>query len=222
MPRRKRDSDKPKRPLTAYMLFCQEKRAEIKKNNPTVSFGEIGKLLGQAWQQLSPDDRKPYEDSSKEAKAHYLQEMKEYKDKHPDEEEERPKKRQKKGKGKGKGKTKRKKKDKNAPKKPCSAFFWFSKEQRPKLKAAHPEASFGDLGKMVGEAWRNLPEADRGPYVKSSLEDKERYQREIKDYKPPKESSSESESSSSESESSSSSSSSDEKDDSSSSESESD
>jgi len=215
MPRRKRDSDKPKRPLTAYMLFSQEKRADIKNNNPNVSFGEIGKLLGQAWQQLSPEDRKPFEENAKVAKAKYLDDMKEYKEKHPEgSDEERPKKRQKKGKGS------RKKKDKNAPKKPCSAFFWFSKEQRPLIKEKNPNATFGDMGKLIGEAWRALTEEDKKPYAQKATEDKQRYQIEMKDYKPPPESSSEEESSSSESESSSSTSG--ESEESSSSESESD
>jgi len=213
MPRRKRDSDKPKRPLTAYMLFCQDKRQEIKASNPNVSFGEIGKLLGRAWQQLTPDDRKPYEENTKIAKTKYLEDMKEYKEKHPEgSDDERPRKRQKRGKGT------RKKRDKNAPKKPCSAFFWFSKEQRPLIIAKNPTATFGEMGKLIGEAWRGLTDDDKKPYAVKAAEDKERYQNEMKNYKPPKEESSE-ESSSSESSESSSSSSSEESDESSSSES---
>jgi len=53
------------------------------------------------------------------------------------------------------------KKDKNAPKKPCSAFFWFSKEQRPLIKEKNPNATFGDMGKLIGEAWRALTEDDK-------------------------------------------------------------
>eukprot|EP01089_Gocevia_fonbrunei_P009266 TRINITY_DN2138_c0_g1_i2.p1 TRINITY_DN2138_c0_g1~~TRINITY_DN2138_c0_g1_i2.p1 ORF type:complete len:231 (-),score=70.23 TRINITY_DN2138_c0_g1_i2:69-761(-) len=195
MPRRKRTSDKPKRPLTAYMIFSQEKRGEIKQNNPDVSFGEVGKLLGQAWQKLSSDDRVPFENKSKEAKVRYQEELKKYKEDHPDSSDDEPPKKRLKGE-----KAKRKPKDKNAPKKPCSAFFWFSKEQRPLIKTKNPNATFGEMGKLVGEAWRNLVEADKQPYVKKATEDKNRYVIEMKNYKPPKvDSSSSSEESSSDS-----------------------
>jgi len=127
MPRRKRVSSKPKRPLTAYMFFSQEKRPEIKRNNQNVSFGEIGKLLGEAWQKQNKDERKPYEEKAKKAKEEYLSAMAVYKKAHPNNSDEEP------------PRKKRKKKDKNAPKKPCSAFVWFSKEQRPLIKKKKPK-----------------------------------------------------------------------------------
>ena len=57
MPRRKRDAHEPKRAMTAYMLFCQEKRAEVKEKNPEVGFGQIGKLLGEAWKELDTEEK---------------------------------------------------------------------------------------------------------------------------------------------------------------------
>lgn len=174
MPRRKRTSSKPKRPLTAYMFFSQEKRPEIKRENQNVSFGDIGKLLGEAWQKLSEEDRKPYEAKAKQAKAEYTAAMAKYKVEHPNNsDEERPKKR-------------RKKKDKDAPKKPCSAFVWFSKEQRPIIKKKNMNASFGDMGRLIGAAWQKLGEEDRKPYQKKAEEDKIRYGEEMKNYKPPR------------------------------------
>jgi len=248
MPRRKRESDKPRRPLTAYMLFSKSKRGEIKENNPNVSFGEIGKLLGSAWQLLNQEDRKPYEEEAQGLKAAYVEEVKKYKETHPESSDEEPaKKKQKtkkkskskkgkkskskkkkgksekkskgkgksekkkgkaKGKGRGKGR-KKKKKDVNAPKKPSSGFMWFSKERRPKIKEENPTATFGDLGRLIGEAWRGMSEEDKKPFLKKAEVDKERYKEQMANYKPPPQSesessSSESESSSSESESSSS------------------
>lgn len=47
-------SDKPKAKRTAspYIIFCQEKRTEVKKTHPNASFGETGKILGQMWAAL--------------------------------------------------------------------------------------------------------------------------------------------------------------------------
>jgi hypothetical protein len=41
--------DKPKRAPSPYIVFCTEKRAEVKEQNPDASFGELGKILGQLW-----------------------------------------------------------------------------------------------------------------------------------------------------------------------------
>jgi len=48
---------KSKRPLSAYMQFVQQKRADIVKENPDAGFGEVGKLLGAAWKKLSAAEK---------------------------------------------------------------------------------------------------------------------------------------------------------------------
>ena len=35
-----------------YIIFCSEKRAELKKTHPDATFGEIGMILGQMWTAL--------------------------------------------------------------------------------------------------------------------------------------------------------------------------
>ena len=61
----------------------------------------------------------------------------------------------KKSKGGAPSKGKKSKKDPNAPKRPLSAFMYFSKDQRPAVKAANPDATFGELGKLLAEKWSN-------------------------------------------------------------------
>jgi hypothetical protein len=73
-------------------------------------------------------------------------------------------------------------KDPNAPKKGMSAFMIFSNEQRNKIKAANPEASFGEIGRKVGEAWKALSDKQKQVYVKKSEEDKKRYESEFQTY----------------------------------------
>jgi len=75
------------------------------------------------------------------------------------------------------------KKDPNAPKKGLSGFMFFSQEQRPIVKEENPKASFGDLGKIVGEKWRNLDDSEKEPYQKKAEADKARYEREAAAYK---------------------------------------
>mmetsp|Transcript_20633 Transcript_20633/g.38731 ORF Transcript_20633/g.38731 Transcript_20633/m.38731 type:complete len:244 (-) Transcript_20633:129-860(-) len=48
----KKDPDAPKRALSAYMYFCEEKRSSIKEANPDKSPAEITKILGEEWGKL--------------------------------------------------------------------------------------------------------------------------------------------------------------------------
>lgn len=59
----------PKKALSAYMFFSQAKRKEVKEENPDASFGEIGKMLGAAWKEVSDADKKPFEDQAKADKV---------------------------------------------------------------------------------------------------------------------------------------------------------
>ncbi|ORX36139.1 high mobility group box domain-containing protein [Kockovaella imperatae] len=63
------DPNKPKRALSAYMFFVQDYRDRIKSENPDVSFGEVGKLLGAKWKELSAAEKKPYEDKAEADKT---------------------------------------------------------------------------------------------------------------------------------------------------------
>ncbi|BGP58039.1 hypothetical protein JCM8202_001722 [Rhodotorula sphaerocarpa] len=74
----KKDPNAPKRPLSAYMLFSQDKRAEVKEEQPDVSFGEIGKILGSKWKEATPDEKKPYEDKAAAEKVRYEKEKAAY------------------------------------------------------------------------------------------------------------------------------------------------
>jgi hypothetical protein len=73
-------------------------------------------------------------------------------------------------------------KDPNAPKKGMSAFMMFSNEQRSKIKADNPEASFGEIGRKVGEAWKGLTDKQKQTYVKKAEQDKQRYESELQTY----------------------------------------
>ena len=82
------------------------------------------------------------------------------------------------------GKKKKAKKDKNAPKKGLSAYFlWMNGVGRGEVKASNPEAGIGEIGKMCGERWREMGEADKAVWEAKAKEDKARYEREMAEYK---------------------------------------
>ena len=47
-------------------------------------------------------------------------------------------------------------------------------QERPHLKEKHPEATFGDLSKLAGEAWKAISAEDRAKYEKLAETDRKR------------------------------------------------
>ena len=60
--------DGPKKPLKGYMLFAQEHRDQVKKENPDISFGGIGKELGAMWRALDEKTKENYKAGKKGGK----------------------------------------------------------------------------------------------------------------------------------------------------------
>merc|ERR1711959_463913 len=66
-----KDKNAPKRPSTAFFIFANEVRDEIREENPNASIGEIGKILGQEWGALDEDRKEAYKKQNEKAKAKY-------------------------------------------------------------------------------------------------------------------------------------------------------
>ncbi len=66
----------PKWPLSAFMHFSLSNREMIKKDNPTATFGQLGKILGTKWNNLSPTEKQPYIELAALDKQRYLNEKK--------------------------------------------------------------------------------------------------------------------------------------------------
>ena len=64
------------------------------------------------------------------------------------------------------------------PKRGMSSFMWFCKAKRAELKKDRPELTFGEMGKVLGTMWKELPDSKKAPYVKQAEDDKKRYMKE--------------------------------------------
>ena len=74
----KKDKNAPKKPRTAYTLFCNDKRDAIKEQNADITFSEVNKLLGEQWKAATLTEKEKYEAMAAEDKMRYEKEMKEY------------------------------------------------------------------------------------------------------------------------------------------------
>ncbi|KAH9038415.1 high mobility group box domain-containing protein [Lactarius hengduanensis] len=74
------------------------------------------------------------------------------------------------------------KKDPKAPKRALSAYMFFSQDWRERIKAENPDASFGEVGKLLGAKWKELDEDEKKPYIEQAARDKTRAEQEKSEY----------------------------------------
>uniref|UniRef100_A0A8C5NWT6 High mobility group protein B1 n=1 Tax=Jaculus jaculus TaxID=51337 RepID=A0A8C5NWT6_JACJA len=146
---------------TFFVQTCWEKH---KKQHPdaSINFSEFSKKCSERWKTMPAKEKGKFEDMAKEDKACYEREMKTY----------IPPKRE----------TKKKFKDPNAPKRPPSAFFFYS-EYHPQIKGKHPGLSIGDLAKKLGEMSNNTTADDKQPYEKKAAKLREKYKKDMAAYR---------------------------------------
>jgi len=69
-------ADGPKRPASAYLLFCKAKRAEVIASNKGITSPEIIKKLGEMWKAADAATKKPFESAAAADKKRYEAECK--------------------------------------------------------------------------------------------------------------------------------------------------
>jgi hypothetical protein len=77
-------------------------------------------------------------------------------------------------------------KDPNAPKKPLSAYFLFSQDERLKVKAEYPDYSITEVAKELGRRWASIDPAVKVQYEQRYQESRKQYEQAMTAYKPQK------------------------------------
>ena len=154
--KKNKHKDEPKKPKSAYICFCTDKRQEVKDKNDGISNTDIMSELGKIWKSLSDGDKTKWEKVAIEDKQRYATEMKNFYTEHPEEIKE----------------------EKSKIKKPVSAYVIFSNIKRPDVKKSNPDSSPKQILTLLGKLWKELSEDDKEQYKELAAEDKDRYQRE--------------------------------------------
>jgi ABC-type transporter MlaC component len=77
-------------------------------------------------------------------------------------------------------------KDPNAPKKPLSAYFLYSQEERLKVKAEFPDFSITEIAKELGRRWASLDPGLKQSYEDRYHDSRKEYESALTAYKPQK------------------------------------
>uniref|UniRef100_H0XIH8 HMG box domain-containing protein n=1 Tax=Otolemur garnettii TaxID=30611 RepID=H0XIH8_OTOGA len=66
-----KDPSAPKRPPSAFFLFCSEYRPKIKGEHPGLSTGDVAKKLGEMWNSTAAGDKQPEEKKAAKLEEKY-------------------------------------------------------------------------------------------------------------------------------------------------------
>lgn len=155
------EEKKPKRARTAYMLFCQAVRSDVKEENPDSDSKEITKILSQMWKELKENDQ--------EKLAEYEQLAAEEKERQG---EVQPKKKKESKKSTQPKKKKEQEEEKEVEKQTVkksvtniTAYSNFKKQKTEEIKKKNPTLPTIQLAKMISEMWKNLSEEEQEEYM---------------------------------------------------------
>ncbi|ELV14266.1 High mobility group protein B1 [Tupaia chinensis] len=73
-----KDPNTPKRPPSAFFLFCSEYSPKIKGEHPGLPIGDVTKKLGEMWNNTGADEKQPYEKKAAKLKEKYEKDIAAY------------------------------------------------------------------------------------------------------------------------------------------------
>eukprot|EP00736_Rhodelphis_marinus_P003727 Rmarinus@m.4239 len=137
--KKKRDENRPKKPMTAYFCFLHHFREAYKRDNPEKkAVKDTTKVAGEKWKEMTDEEKAPYVEKAKQLRAEYEVQKAEY-------EKELEKTRK--------------------PKKPLTGYFLFMADFRKQYKDEHPEEKgVQKLTQAAGMKWKNMTEEEKLPY----------------------------------------------------------
>ena len=125
-------SDKPKRPANAYLLFGNEERDVVLKDNPDIAHKDIMVELAKRWKQVDPKRKAALEAEAAKLKKVYDEKLAQWK------------------------LSKVLPVQKQKPKRPASAYILFGKEERDVVLKDIPDIDAKEVMTELGKRWRQL------------------------------------------------------------------
>ncbi|XP_023231366.1 high mobility group protein 20A-like isoform X1 [Centruroides sculpturatus] len=72
--------------------------------------------------------------------------------------------------------------DVGPPRQPLTGYVRFLNENRERIRAENPRASFPEITKILANEWSKLPSSEKQGYFEEAEKDKERYMKELEQY----------------------------------------
>lgn len=81
----------------------------------------------------------------------------------------------------------RKEKEKGAPKHPSASYMFFSNANRDRVLSENPGYTVIDISRHIGNMWKTLSPEEKLPYEEQAKQDRQRYQKEMEEFRKRKE-----------------------------------
>ncbi|KAJ9090412.1 High mobility group [Entomophthora muscae] len=160
------DSNRPKRPMNAFLLFSTERRRILRSQDSSITTSELSKILGKEWSELSEDLKREYQEKATNIKKDFFEKNPDY------------------------AYTRKPKKPKVQPqvdklviappaflfrekpdiKRPMNAYLLFNRESRPKLLQENPKLTTSELSREIGIRWKAMKFEERQVYVERAAQ----------------------------------------------------
>jgi len=170
--------DEPKRPLTAFQLFAQEKRVEIPRSFPDVKgAGPVQQKLNELWKELDDEGRADWLQKETEAKEEFDKAMDDF---HKSSNYKKFQaivnrlNRKTGGKAKAKVASRLPLPPANLPKKPPTGFFLYMSEERSKGTAGNNAA--------LTQGWRELGAEGQRKFMDEAASRQTQYEKDMKEF----------------------------------------
>lgn len=150
----KKSKEGPKKNVSAYVIFCNEQRAQMKESGAKMDNKDVLKELASRWKNVkenSPAELKRLENLATDDKNRYSSEMKNFT---PSD---------------GSSKSKKKEKDPNAVKKPKTAYLHFCQSERKVINSEMPELKGKDVVVELGSRWNKIKDTPAVEKYKSMV-----------------------------------------------------
>jgi len=183
MPKAPKDANAPKKNLSAYFIFTNERRAALKAQYPEKKLTALTTLMAGEWKAMDADKKKAFQDRAAEQKKEFVAAMDEYKKtenfaKH----QEALTAWKQAAKLTADKKAGKKPKDPNAPKKPATAYFLFAAGIRKEVSEANPEMKITEIAKLIGQKWKETSDAAKKPFQEEAVRLKEAHKERMAEY----------------------------------------
>mmetsp|Transcript_2426 Transcript_2426/g.3671 ORF Transcript_2426/g.3671 Transcript_2426/m.3671 type:complete len:549 (-) Transcript_2426:135-1781(-) len=173
------DPNAPKKPRNAYLHFSNSVRESVKQQNPELSPNSISKEVARKFRELPAEEKYYWKEIVRQEKESYAGALEAYNNNTPYSSssssfnhgiKKNPKLKPKEA------------VDPNAPKKPYTAYIYFSNHIRPDVKQQYPEMTFAEIAREMGRRFQQLSPEEKSYWQHVATSEKERYDRELEAY----------------------------------------
>jgi len=178
-----KDLNAPKKNLSGYFIFTQERRPALKAQHPDKKLTALTTIMAKEWKEMDDATKKGFQARSDADKATYQVKLAEYqKTENYTKFQSKLSVWKRESNLTAEKNAAKKPKDKNAPKQSPTGYFLFTAEIRASVTAANPTLKVTQLAKLFGEKWKALDDDKKKQYTDEAARLKIEHKTTVEEY----------------------------------------